>query len=292
MAVAVFLMSAAVARAQTFSADDPNDFALLASRFVAQIPDNHPVHVGVIPNSDITGQLAAAIRSLKRPTRLRIDVPDATAVDVAMKQVGGAAVQRTALRMALDAGRVLHAEYIVVLTPERGARRPKPRLTLELVDVRNERSLDTTVIETASTAAMPDAVPSQQPLKLRPLPPPQVVSPPETSRPVAPAPSGKPPRLWPSQKIAIISGYALTGLAAGFAMSQDGDVRALRRRMVALPAGAVDEFAQLKDEARRATHTRDFWWSVAAGGAAVTSTYWIVSASSSPAIGFGFTRRF
>jgi hypothetical protein len=276
------------ASAQTFASIDESDFNVLAARFVAEIAENRPVRVAVIPNSVATNRLATAIASLKRPTRLRIDVADAASVDAVMTRLTAGAAQPATQDTAINAGHLLRADYILMLSPERSNRRTRQRLTLEFFDVKNARSLD---------AAVVDVPPELLPVTLSPpaaVPPRAFPMAPSAAPKAAHTPpkDQKPPRLWPSQKIAIISGYALSGVAAGLAWSHDRDVRDLRRQMQAVPAGSLDEFNRLKDDAHHASRTRDFWWSVAAGGAAVTTTYLIVSASPSPAIAVMVSRRF
>jgi hypothetical protein len=255
---------------------DADEFKSIAARFVAQIPDERLVRIAVfaVPDgapsagpalaADVAKQVAAAMGAAPRPSTRRIELAQASAVQQALAAIAGASAEGFSTRAIIEAGRAAAANYVAVATPQGSNGRTQARVLLQFVDVSRERLLDRLTVTMADT---------------RPLLVPRIPTPAPLVMPV----SQKPPRFWPMQKVGLATGFGLSAAAAAYAWSQDRDLRQRRRQILTIPAGATDEFNRQMDAAKGLGRTRDFWWGVAAAGAAVTTTYAIIGGS--PAIG-------
>jgi len=283
-AIAGSLTAAAPAYAQT--ATSAEEFSAITARFVAQIPEDRKVRIAVFaPSIAAAGvdasaaaiaaeQVTSALLATRRPSTRPIELTDVGPGYLALSAVGLPSSEGVPLKAISNAGRAVSANYAIVATAQRPTERSLARVLLQFVNVTQERSIDTLTTRVPA----PRPVASRAPIvPAAPPPVPVIVYPTQTPSPT------KPPRFWPAQKIALATGFGLSAAAGVRAWSLDRELRARRKDILEIPAGATEEFSRQVAAARDLGRTRDFWWAVAIGGAAVTTSYAIVTAS--PSIG-------
>jgi hypothetical protein len=78
---------------------------------------------------------------------------------------------------------------------------------------------------------------------------------------------------WTPRKVAIWAGFAGAGAAATMAFIRDRELRGLKEDIQALPPGANDAWAEMRDEAESVMKARNFWMAAAIGVGGVTAAY-------------------
>ena len=260
LAVLILGGSALDARAQ---GDAAPDLRQLAERLTSPIRSRDTVRLAILPLTDAadryqTADLASVRAALGAAVR-----DEATRRGRAWTVIEGRETDRVLAELNLPqpigpsgavlAGGMLNADVVILAALEGRGR--DSRLSAQLLDARSRRALADAAIDIAIAPADRPAVATVAP----PLAPPR--------------------GFWTGRKLAIVAGFGAAAGSGAIALFKEREVRDAKRRILAVPPGATDEFNHEVRAARQAERTRDFWWGAALGISGVTLAYVIASDS-------------